>query len=86
MYQPFDAVVSDFAAAGWSLVALDEVETTEAASRREDFERLRTRALSTFEQRPGDEIDRGFAAIEAALATMDDQPVVSHGDLLVFER
>jgi ubiquinone/menaquinone biosynthesis C-methylase UbiE len=86
MYQPFDAVVSDFTTAGWSLVALDEVETTVAASRREDFERLRTRALSTFEHLPEDEIERGFAAIEAALAVMADQPVVSHGNLLVFER
>jgi SAM-dependent methyltransferase len=74
MYRPFDAVVSDFTTAGWALVTLDEVETTVAASRREDFERLRSRALST------------FAAIEAALATMDDQPVVSRGNLLVFER
>ncbi|HEX4062957.1 MAG TPA: class I SAM-dependent methyltransferase [Streptosporangiaceae bacterium] len=86
MYRPFDAVVSDFTGAGWSLVALDEVETTVASSRRQDFERLRTRALSTFEHLPDDEIERGFAAIEAALATMDDQPVVSRGNLLVFER
>ncbi|MGH3156638.1 MAG: hypothetical protein ACRDNF_08715 [Streptosporangiaceae bacterium] len=67
-------------------VALDQAQTTEAPSRRQDFERLRTRALSIFEHMPDDEIERGFAAIEAALETMDDQPVVSSGDLLVFER
>ncbi|HLH59548.1 MAG TPA: class I SAM-dependent methyltransferase, partial [Streptosporangiaceae bacterium] len=41
MYQTLDEVVSDFTGAGWSMVALDEVETI-VASRAEDFERLRT--------------------------------------------
>jgi hypothetical protein len=86
MYQALDAVVADFTAAGWSRAALDEVETVEAPSRREHFERLRTRALSIFEHLPEEEIERGFTAIEAALGPMDDQPVVSRGDLLVFQR
>jgi hypothetical protein len=68
------------------LVTLDEVEMTTAWSAREDFERLRTRALSTFEHLSEDAIEEGLAAIEAALPAMDDQPVATPGDLLVFER
>lgn len=83
LYRPLAAVVDDFTAAGWSWVTLDEVEITTAATRREDFERLRTRALSTFEHLTEDEIEAGFAAIEAGLG---DDPVVTRGDLLVFER
>jgi ubiquinone/menaquinone biosynthesis C-methylase UbiE len=86
MYRTLDEVVSDFTGAGWSLAALDEVETTEAASPRENFERLRMRALSTFEHLPEDEVEQGFAAIEAALEHADDRPVVTRGDLLIFER
>jgi ubiquinone/menaquinone biosynthesis C-methylase UbiE len=85
MYQPLDAVVADFAAAGWSWSTLDEVETA-ALTIREDFERLRVRALSTFEHLPGDVIEEGLAAIEAALPRMGDRPVATGGDLLVFER
>lgn len=86
IYRPLAAVVADFTTAGWSWVTLDEVETTTALSIREDFERLRTRALSTFEHLPEDEIVDGFAAIEAALPTTADFPVVTRGDLLVFAR
>jgi ubiquinone/menaquinone biosynthesis C-methylase UbiE len=86
MYRPLQTVVQDFTAAGWSWITLDEVETTAALSAREDFERVRTRALSTFEHLGEREIEDGFAAIEAALATMDDRPVVTQGDLLVFGR
>jgi SAM-dependent methyltransferase len=84
IYRPLAAVVADFTTAGWSWVTLDEVETTAALSIREDFERLRTRALSTFEHLPEDEIVDGFAAIEAALPTTADRPVVTRADLLVF--
>jgi hypothetical protein len=57
-----------------------------AASMREDFERLRTRALSTSEHLSENEIEEGFAAIEAALQAIGDHPVVTRGDLLIFER
>jgi ubiquinone/menaquinone biosynthesis C-methylase UbiE len=86
LYRPLAAVMADFTTAGWSWVMLDEVQTTSAASIRADFERLRIRALSTFEHMREDEIEEGFAAIEAALAKIDDHPVVTRGDLLVFER
>ena len=86
MYRPVETVVRDFTDAKWSWVTLDEVETVQAASMREDFERLRTRALSTFEHLSEGEIEDGFAAIEAALRAIDDHPVVTRGDLLVFER
>lgn len=86
MYQSLETVVGDFTAAGWSWVTVDAVETISAASMREDFERLRTRALSTFEHLSEDEAAEGLAGIEAALPDLDDQPVVTCGDLLVFER
>jgi ubiquinone/menaquinone biosynthesis C-methylase UbiE len=86
MYRSLSAVVRDFTSAGWSWTTLDEVETVAALSIREDFERLRTRALSTFEHLPEDVAMEGFAAIESALETMDDGPLVTRGDLLVFER
>lgn len=86
MYRTLDEVVSDFTGAGWSLVALDEVKYVEASSQAENFERLRTRALSTFEHLREDEIEQGFAAIEAALQHAEDHPVVSSGDLLILER
>ncbi len=86
MYRPLAAVVADFTTAGWSWITLDEVETTAALSIGEDFERLRTRAVSTFEHLPEDVIVDGFAAIEAALPTAGGRPVVTRGDLLVFER
>ncbi|HEY3956080.1 MAG TPA: class I SAM-dependent methyltransferase [Streptosporangiaceae bacterium] len=84
MYRPLDAVVADFTGAGWSWRTVDEVAVTQAVSIREDFARLRTRALSTFEHLPGDEVERGFGDIEAALPTIGDAPVPSRGDLLVF--
>jgi ubiquinone/menaquinone biosynthesis C-methylase UbiE len=87
MYRPLDAVINDFGGAGWSFVTLDEVETTSAASMHEDYERLKTRSLSTFEHLSEDEIADGFAAIEEALKQVaDDTPVTSRSDLLVFER
>jgi ubiquinone/menaquinone biosynthesis C-methylase UbiE len=87
MYRPLDAVVLDFTTAGWSWITLDRVETTTESNVREDFERLRTRALSTFEHLDEDEIEEGFAVIEAALDTIGDDAAVSPpGDLLVFER
>ena len=87
MYRPFDAVVTDFTGAGWSFVTLDEVDMTSTTTMQEDYGRLRTRALSTFEHLTEEEITDGFAAIEEALGQVpDDTPVTSRSDLLVFER
>jgi ubiquinone/menaquinone biosynthesis C-methylase UbiE len=87
MYRPLDAVVCDFTDAGWAWLTLDEVETTVAPSMEQDFSRLRTRALSTFEHLTEAEIAEGFAAIADALQRVDDHgPVTTRGDLLVFER
>lgn len=87
MYRPLASVVNDFTGAGWSFVTLAEVETTSAPSKRDDYERLRTRALSTFEHLTEAEIEEGFRAIEHALDRVaDDAPVTSRSDLLVFER
>jgi ubiquinone/menaquinone biosynthesis C-methylase UbiE len=87
MYRPFEAVVGDFTGEGWTFLALDEIETTSAPNIRTDYERLRTRALSTFEHLTEEEITDGFAAIDEALTRIaDDAPVTSRSDLLVFER
>jgi hypothetical protein len=76
-----------FRAAGWQPLAVDQVVTGTARSRRHDFERLQLRALSTFEHLTEAEIAEGFAAIAAALETDPaDGPVITAADLLVFGR
>ncbi|HMC95420.1 MAG TPA: hypothetical protein VKO16_11680, partial [Polyangia bacterium] len=49
-------------------------------------ERLRLRAVSTFEHMTDEELDEGFARIDAALAagTIEEKP--TFGDFIVFER
>lgn len=86
IYQPFDVVRSTFTHAGWCLDRLDQI-TEQVESRRQVFQRLKLRALSTFEHLTEDEIAEGFAAIEAALAAeADDEPIATPGDVLLFSR
>jgi len=49
-------------------------------------ERLKLRAVSTFEHMTDEELDEGFARIDAALAagTLEEKP--TFGDFIVFER
>ena len=63
------------------------VKATEARTLRASYERVKLRALSTFEHLPPDELEAGFAAFEKDAAAEPDRevPVVAAG-LLVLRR
>jgi ubiquinone/menaquinone biosynthesis C-methylase UbiE len=84
LYQSEDGVVSDFAGAEWTLVARDEITWLRSASMAEDFERLKLRPTSLFEYMGEEQIEAGFARIEAALPLLDDGPQFETSALLVF--
>ena len=84
LYQSEDGVVSDFAGAEWTLVARDEITWLRSASMAEDFERLKLRPTSLFEYMGEEQIEAGFARIEAALPLLDNGPQFETSALLVF--
>jgi len=69
-----EEVKSDFAAAGWTLVARDEVSWLRAATLAEDFEKLKLRSVSLFEHVSDEVAEEGFARIEAALPSLGEGP------------
>jgi len=74
---------------GWELLAVEEVELPRVLTRRQDFERLQYRSLSTLEYLDDRVVDEGIARIASALAINPDadQPApVAPQDLLVFTR
>jgi len=75
-----------FEAAGFSTVRSVEMEIPFEGPLVEAVERLRLRAVSTFEHLTPEELDDGFARIDAALAagTLVEKP--TFGDFIVFER
>jgi SAM-dependent methyltransferase len=76
-------------AAGWELVAIDEVPIPSVLSRRQDLERLQHRSLSTLEHLDDRIVDTGIRRIASALALRADadQPApIAPQDLLVFRR
>jgi SAM-dependent methyltransferase len=81
-----EEVRSDFAGAGWTLVARDEVTWLRAVSLAEDFERLKLRAVSVFEYLSEEALETGFARIEAALPSLGDGPQYETSVQLVFQR
>jgi ubiquinone/menaquinone biosynthesis C-methylase UbiE len=81
-----EEVKSDFAGAGWTLVARDEVTWRRSANLAEDYERLKRRAVSVFEHMSAAAVDAGFARIEAALPSLGDGPQYEASHLLVFQR
>jgi hypothetical protein len=81
-----EEVKSDFARAGWTLVAGDEVTWLRSATLAEDFERLKLRAVSVFEHMSKEVVEAGFARIEAALPSLADGPQYETNQLLVFQR
>jgi ubiquinone/menaquinone biosynthesis C-methylase UbiE len=84
LYQSEDGVVSDFAGAGWTLVSRDEITWLRSTSMAEDSERLKLRPTSLFEYMSEEQIEAGFARIEAALPFLDDGPQFETNALLVF--
>jgi SAM-dependent methyltransferase len=81
-----EAVTGDFADAGWTLVARDEVTWRRSASLAEDFERLKLRAVSMFEHMSEEVVEAGFARIVAALPALGDGPQDETSTQLVFQR
>ncbi|GAA1798744.1 hypothetical protein GCM10009682_20400 [Luedemannella flava] len=79
-------VTSDFTGAGWTFAARDEVRWCRSASLTEDYERLKLRAVSSFERMSEETIAAAFARIDAALPALGDEPQYETSDLLVFRR
>jgi ubiquinone/menaquinone biosynthesis C-methylase UbiE len=86
MFPSSDEVIRLFATVGLVAVALISVEEQLAPSLAEYAERLRMRALSTFEHMSEEETARGFARLDAAVAEeAQPRPVVRSSDLLVLK-
>jgi SAM-dependent methyltransferase len=81
-----DEVKRDFAGAGWTFVARDDVTWLRSANLIEDVEKLKLRAVSNFEHMSEELIEAGFARIEAALPSLVDGPQYETSQLLVFQR
>ena len=75
-----------FESNGFSTVESVQMEIPFEGPIGEMVERLRFRAVSTFEHLTPEELDEGFARIDAALAagTIEEKP--TFGDFIVFER
>jgi SAM-dependent methyltransferase len=75
-----------FEAAGFATVEAVEMEIPFEGDIAGAVARLRHRAVSTFEHMTDEELDEGFARIDAALAagTIAEKPTL--GDFIVFER
>jgi ubiquinone/menaquinone biosynthesis C-methylase UbiE len=87
MFPTLTEVEALFASVGLRRVALFEAEERFADSFAEHVERLRHRAISTFEHLSEEEIQAGFARMDAAAATIGNAgPMVARSDLLVLGR
>jgi hypothetical protein len=85
MFPSTGEVMRLFATVRLSPVAFVAIEEQLAPSLTEYAERLRLRALSTFEHMSEEEIAQGFARMDVAVAEeTQPQPVVRLSDLLVF--
>jgi ubiquinone/menaquinone biosynthesis C-methylase UbiE len=85
MFPSSGEVMRLFATVRLSPVALVGIEEQLAPSLTEYAERLRLRALSTFEHMSEEEIAEGFAQMDVAVAEeTQPRPVVRSSDLLVF--
>jgi ubiquinone/menaquinone biosynthesis C-methylase UbiE len=83
-YQTEAEVRANFDGAGWTMISREEVTWLRSASLAEDFERLRLRPTSLFEQMSDQVVEAGFSAIEAALPSLRDGPQFETSALLVF--
>ncbi len=76
----------EFAGAGWTLVSRDDVTWLRSANLAADFDRLKLRAVAVFELLSEEDIQAGFARIEAALPSLEDGPQYETSELIVFQR
>ena len=85
MFPTLAEVTDVFAAVGLTPLALVEVTEVYAANETEAAEKLRLRAISTFEHMSEAEIEEGFARLDAHLAHgADATPSTGQSDLLVL--
>jgi ubiquinone/menaquinone biosynthesis C-methylase UbiE len=85
MFPPLAEIEALFAAAGLHKVSLTRIQHSTSPSLAEFRERLSLRAISTFEHMSEDDIQRGFARLDAAVAEeTEPQIVFTQGDLLVL--
>lgn len=84
-FQSAAEVTSDFADAGWTLVARDEVTWLRSATLAQDLARLELRSVSVFELMSEEAIEAGFAKIEAARPSLDEGPQYETSALFVFQ-
>ena len=85
MFPTVGQVLDVFAEVGLRQVALEAVPTVLADSLAAHAQRLRLRAISTFEFLTEAEIEEGFAALDAAVAADEEgAPVEGMSDLLVL--
>lgn len=75
-----------FEAAGVKTIEVVQFEIPFEGDIAEAVARLRLRAASTFEHMTQEELDEGFACLDAALAagTIEEKP--TYGDFIIFER
>jgi ubiquinone/menaquinone biosynthesis C-methylase UbiE len=86
---PLVETIETITSAGWELVALDEVVLPAVLTRKQDFARLQSRALSTLQHLDGHVLDEAMTRIATALQGHPeaDRPApVAPQDLLVFTR
>lgn len=86
MFPTLSQVEAEFTDAGLRRIALEVVRIQTVESAEAYVRRLRMKAISTFEHLPEDEIERGFARMDADVASGTPAfRLAEDGDLLVFE-
>ena len=87
MFPPLAEIEALFGAVGLRKISLNRIQHSTAPSLAAFRERLSLRAISTFEHMSEEEIQRGFARLdEAVAAETEPQLVCTQGDLLVMEK
>ncbi len=85
MFPTLAEIEAMFAGVGLSRLSLTRISHSVSPSLAAFRERLSLRAISTFEHMSEDDIQRGFARLDAAVsAETEPQMVCTQGDLLVF--
>lgn len=87
MFPPLAEIKALFADRGLRPASLNRIRHSVSPSLADFRERLSLRAISTFEHMSEDDIQRGFARLdEAVAAETEPRTVFTEGDLLVFEK
>jgi ubiquinone/menaquinone biosynthesis C-methylase UbiE len=86
MFPSTDEARALFEAAGFSTARVVQQEIPFEGDMAEAVEKLRLRAVSTFEHMTEQELEEGFARIDAALAAGTIERKPTFGDLILFER